>query len=186
MTDDRTTISRAPISRRTVVTSAAWSIPLIAVAAAAPLAAASVGGADLASTLGTPVDTVFDTGFGPILTFSMPTQLTIANNGTIDSVAGTTATLAYDGWLWALTPSGTGVTASGTAGSLVLTLPAITAGSSLTIDLGVALQPDAAFETSEWVPIYNRDDDATVTVTIAGDDITGNNGEFLVIPVVTN
>lgn len=36
------------------------------------------------------------------------------------------------------------------------------------------------------MPIYTREADSTLTVTIAGDDITGNNGEFLVIPVVTN
>lgn len=149
MTPDSAASSRAPISRRTVVTSAAWSFPLIVVAAATPLAAASVDGADLASTLITPVDTVFDTGFGPVMTFSIPTQLTIANTGTSDSVAGSTANLAYDGWLWALTPAGTGVTVSGTAGNLVLTLPAIAAGESLTIDLGVALQPDAFFATGQ-------------------------------------
>lgn len=186
MTDDRTTISRAPISRRTVVTSAAWSIPLIAVAAAAPLAAASVGGADLASTLGTPADILFDTGFGPVMTFTTPTQLTIANTGTTDSLAGATANLVYDGWLFALTPNGSGVAVSGTAGNLVFTLPVIAAGSSLTIDLGIELDPDASLADDQWLPIYNREDDATIAVTLAGDDVTGNNAEFLTLPVVTN
>lgn len=186
MTGDNAPDSRAQISRRTVVKSAAWSIPVIAVAAATPLAAASLANADLASTLGTPEDIVFDTGFGAVMTFTTPTQLTIANTGTTDSLAGATANLVYDGWLFIMAPTGTGVGVSGTSGNLVLTLPVIAAGSSLTIDLGVEIEPDAGLETDLWPPIYSREDDATIAVTIAGDDVTGNNAEFLTLPVVTN
>lgn len=186
MTAETAPDSRAQLSRRTVVKGAAWSIPVIAVAAATPLAAASLGGADLASTLGAPADIVFDTGFGPVMTFTTPTQLTITNSGAADSVAGATVGLVYDGWLFVLTPTGTGISVSGPSGDIVITLPSITAGTSLTIDLGVALDPDAGLNDPEWVPIYAGDEDSTMTVTITGDDVTGNNLEFLILPVVNN
>lgn len=113
-------------SRRTVIKTAAWSVPVVAVAVSTPLAAASVGAAALTFEVVPLVDT--DAPFGA-------RALTVTNTGTADF----TGPIVLSTPAWAtIAPFTADGAVQGTAGSnITWMLPAaeVPAGQSLQVDL---------------------------------------------------
>src|SRR5690606_25750473 len=89
------TIEKTELSRRSLVKGAAWSLPVIAVAAATPMAAASTATSDLVPALSGPVDLALTLGPVNLATINVVNTLTISNIGTSASPAGATAAIAY-------------------------------------------------------------------------------------------
>lgn len=134
-------------NRRSVVKGAAWSVPVIAAAIAAPAASASVLGADLTPAFGGQQVFNFRVGVAPALITANATlanTLTISNIGGLPSTAGETVAVTYPAAL------GSGLTLMSFSGlatvSLVpngflVTLPAIPAGGDETLSLGLVSLP---------------------------------------------
>jgi hypothetical protein len=116
-------------SRRSLVKTAAWSVPVIAVAVATPLAAASTSLASLTYEVTPLVD--IDAPYGAV-------SVRISNTGTID-FAGP-LTLTTPSWASIAPFSITGAIASSAGGNDVWTIPAgaVPAGQSLVLDLSWA------------------------------------------------
>ncbi|KJQ54304.1 hypothetical protein [Microbacterium sp. SA39] len=114
------------VPRRTVIKTAAWSIPVVAVAVSTPLAAASVGAAALTFAVAPLVD--IDAPYGA-------QALTVTNTGT----EAFTGAIVFSTPAWAtIAPFTSAVMVQGTDGSnITWTLPAgfLPAGQSLQIDL---------------------------------------------------
>ncbi|WP_136044435.1 hypothetical protein [Microbacterium sp. K41] len=161
------------ISRRTVVKGAAWSVPVIAAAVATPLAAASLTDSDLVPALSGPI--TLSLGVGPLAVASIATvnTLTITNDGPAASPAGATTTIQYTPSLLTLNIGPVaGVTVAGTDGNYTLTLPSIPAGGNVVINLGTTL--DSLLNLSIVTGLLGGPQQ-TMTATVAGDDVTGNN-----------
>lgn len=161
------------ISRRTVVKGAAWSVPVIAAAVATPLAAASLTDSDLVPAFSGPISLGLAAGPINVATVSTVNTLTISNNGPAASPAGATATIQYTPSLLTLNIAAVaGVTVAGTDGNYTLTLPSIPAGGNIVINLGTTL--DSLLNLTILQNLLGGPQQ-TMTATVAGDDITGNN-----------
>lgn len=135
------------LNRRSVVKGAAWSVPVIAAAIAAPAASASVLGADLTPAFGGSQIVRLRVGVGGLgvnVNATLANTLTISNIGGLPSAAGATVTVTYP------TTLGSGVTLVSDSGlatvslspnSFLITLPAIPAGGSETFNLGLVSLP---------------------------------------------
>ncbi|WP_309127657.1 hypothetical protein [Microbacterium sp.] len=166
------TIEKTEVSRRTLVKGAAWSLPVIAVAAATPLAAASAATSDLVPVLSGPVTLNLSLGPVTLASINVVNTLTITNNGTVASPAGATATVTYNSALLTLNISGVGVDVLPGDGSDTLTLPAIAPGESLVINLGTTL--DSLLDLSLLQSLLGGDPEL-LEVALAGDGVTSNN-----------
>jgi hypothetical protein len=126
------------VSRRTVAKAAAWSLPVIAVATAAPAHAASAL-YDLTPAFGSAIRLNVTVGIITLARVDLFGNLTITNVGTEASPAGVTTLLTYNQALINVSAAGAGVTVLGTAGNYTLTLPSIPASGSLVINLSPTL-----------------------------------------------
>lgn len=87
-----------PLSRRTVLTAAAWSAPVVAITLAAPAASASEAGFDLTVDplqLGDSL-TLFSADFSRRWAAGAPLGIVVSNHGTLASPAGATLTVSVD------------------------------------------------------------------------------------------
>ncbi|WP_440710370.1 hypothetical protein [Herbiconiux sp. YIM B11900] len=87
-----------PLSRRSVLTAAAWSAPVVAITLAAPAASASEAGFDLAVDplqLGDSLP-VFSADFSRRWAAGAPLGIVVSNHGTVASPAGATLTVSVD------------------------------------------------------------------------------------------
>lgn len=160
------------VSRRALVKGAAWSVPVIAVAAATPLAAASTTNADLVPSFSGPLNLNL-TVIVPVATVNVVNTLTITNNGTTPSLAGATASVVYNPALLTLNIAQVGgITVLGSDGNYTITLPPIAPGASLNIDLGTTL--DSLLTLSLLTTLLGGPQQ-TIAANVAGDDVTGNN-----------
>jgi hypothetical protein len=167
------TIENTNVSRRTLVKGAAWSLPVVAVAAATPLAAASTTGTDLVPALSGPINLDLTALGLTVATVNVVNTLTIMNNGTVATPAtGTTASVVYNPALLTLNISGVGVQVLGSDGNYTLNLPSIPAGGSLTINLGTTLD---TLLTLNLLTQLLGGPQQTLAASVAGDDVTGNN-----------
>ncbi|MGS0561276.1 hypothetical protein [Microbacterium aurugineum] len=161
------------VSRRTLVKGAAWSVPVIAAAVATPLAAASVADNDLVPALSGPIALSLTALGIPVATVNTVNTLTITNNGPDASTAGATAVIQYTPSLLTLSIGPVaGVTVAGSDGNYTLTLPSIPSGGNIVIDLGTTL--DTLLDLSLLTTLLGGPQQ-TMTVTVSGDTVTGNN-----------
>ncbi|WP_350353253.1 hypothetical protein ABS642_10270 [Microbacterium sp. A8/3-1] len=144
-------------SRRTVIKTAAWSVPVVAVAVSTPLAAASVGAASLTFAV------------APIVAVEAPygaQALTVTNAGSEPF----TGAIVFSTPAWAtIAPFTSAVMVQGTDGSnITWTLPAgfLPAGQSLQIDL--EWTTGAWPLTAEVQPLSASIDSILGTITPAG------------------
>lgn len=186
---------RRGISRRTVLKASAWSAPIVAVAAATPLASASVAGVDaMIYTLTTSLDFVFSGDRSRLLELSVPTEATLRVNGSSPAPAGATLAVRFDNRLMgglSMTADGVPVpgtpeTVNGDTATAVFTLPVpIPAGQDLplaftferknvtylpdAIDSVFTLaspgDPDEVGNTSTAVHVERESFDASLTMT---------------------
>ncbi|MGQ7310893.1 hypothetical protein ACUOFU_04230 [Microbacterium arabinogalactanolyticum] len=167
------TIENTNVSRRTLVKGAAWSLPVVAVAAATPLAAASTAGTDLVPALSGPINLNLTALGLTVATVNVVNTLTITNVGTVATPAtGTTASLVYNPSLLTLNIAGAGVTVLGSDGNYTLNLPSIAPGGTLVINLGTTL--DTLLDLSLLTSILGGPT-PTMAATVSGDGVTGNN-----------
>lgn len=98
MQNSNETIERRGIDRRSVLTAAAWSIPVVATVVATPLAAASAVGFDLfASGLQRGDSVTFFNGDATLKYLDGFTDgFTLLNHGPLEAPAGTIVTMRYD------------------------------------------------------------------------------------------
>lgn len=91
-------VERAGIDRRSVLTAAAWSVPVVAVAVSTPLAAASVAGFDLFTQgLQRGDGTAFFNGDATLKYLDgFADGFTLLNHGPQEAPAGTIVTMRYD------------------------------------------------------------------------------------------
>jgi hypothetical protein len=154
------------LSRRTVVKAAAWSVPVVALAVAAPSAAASGVGFDLTPAFGGPAINVpsDDTSF------SIFTTITITNNGPQTSPDQAVVGLYYDTLLFAPTAQNPfpELIVGGSPGSYQFFLQPIAAGGTYVINFITA--PQIAFFN-----LANGPHQSVFTATVlTGDNNTGN------------
>lgn len=91
-----TTTTNGP-SRRTVLKATAWSLPVIAVAVATPLASASTAGADaFLQNMAGDGFTLFNADRTRYAAFSFGTEFLLGTNGTTPTPAGSTLAISYD------------------------------------------------------------------------------------------
>ncbi|MFC4139906.1 MULTISPECIES: hypothetical protein [unclassified Microbacterium] len=161
------------LDRRTIIKGAAWSLPVVAVAAAVPAMAASTD-TDLVPALSGPITLTLSALGISVATISVVNTLTITNNGPAPTPAtGTQATVQYDPALLTLNIAAVaGVVVGGTDGNRTLSLPSIPAGGSLTIGLGSTL--DSLLTLSVLTGILGGGT-PQMTATVTGDSVTGNN-----------
>lgn len=163
------TIENTNVSRRTLVKGAAWSLPVVAVAAATPLAAASTAGTDLVPSLGGPITL----NLGILASVNVVNTLTITNAGTVATPAtGTTASVVYDPALLTLNIVGANVQVLGTPGNYTLNLPSIAPGGALPINLGTTLN---TLLTINALTAILGGPQQTMAASVAGDGVTNNN-----------
>lgn len=133
--------AKRDLGRRSVLKGAAWSVPVIAAVAVAPLAAASVNGSILRPEFSgsTPLSLVVNVpivGAVTVAQIDVPTTLTIYNDGTVASTAGDQVIFTYPDSLLDVSLSGLGVSVLPGSGSpRTIVLPSIPAGGSVTIDV---------------------------------------------------
>lgn len=142
-------IDSSGLNRRSVVKGAAWSVPVIAAAIAAPAASASHApghGKDLTPTFGGLATFNIRVGMPALVNanITLESVLTISNVGNEASAGDETVTVSYPGTL------GSGVTLVSNSGAatvslapngFVITLPAIPAGGFEMFSLGLVTLP---------------------------------------------
>ncbi|NQX25864.1 hypothetical protein HQQ81_00675 [Microbacteriaceae bacterium VKM Ac-2854] len=104
MTRTQTETTTGGVGRRSIVSAGLWATPVVAMAAGAPMAAAS-GQWDLAldpPQLGDGV-TLFSADFSRRYTVDVPIAWVIANHGAAQSPAGFTFSISYDNRIWDIT-----------------------------------------------------------------------------------
>lgn len=159
------------LDRRTIIKGAAWSLPVVAVAAAVPAMAASTG-TDLTGAFSGPLNLSLVVVV-PVATVSTVTTLTITNDGPEPQAAGATVRIQYNPALLTLNIAQVGgITVLGSDGDYTVTLPAIPVNGSVTIQLGTLL--DSLLTLSLLTQILGGGPEQ-ITATIAGDTVTGNN-----------
>lgn len=128
MTDAPLTPAARTISRRTALKAGAWSVPVIAVTTAAPLAAATVPGWDLSlepPQLGSDAR-VFTDDLTGIYTVSAPTAYVIGNRGSVASPsASITISLQVDRRIWSIAGMQYSLRGSGSAVDVPTSTPVI-------------------------------------------------------------
>ncbi|SDY47199.1 hypothetical protein [Herbiconiux ginsengi] len=189
-TDSNDLHTTGRLSRRTVLTAAAWSTPVVMLSVAAPAAAASEAGFDLSFDSYQVGDglTVFSADFTRRWVASVPLGTVVSNHGTIASPAGATLTVSCDSRVFRFTgmrgsfggggaPEALTITSNTTSGNLSTitgVIPyAIPAGTDSFTGFRVAMD----FET---IAVYPNDGVQPVLNTTwvigspAGDLDTGN------------
>lgn len=158
-------LTSTPINRRTVVKGAAWSVPVIAAAIAAPAASASTLSTDLAVAFGGTqlirINLVLVS-----INVTLANTLTISNLGSSTSTGGEVVTLTYPSTLSQLTlASGSGLaTVSVGTTSATITLPPIPVGGSEVINIGLVS-----------LPVGVLGGDVTINATLAAVDTNAAN-----------
>lgn len=136
-------VTSTRINRRTVVKGAAWSVPVIAAAIAAPAASASTASTDLAVAFGGS-RVINLTLLGTVgVNVTLANTLTISNIGSSPSTGGEKVTVTFPSALSQLTlVSSSGLATITTGGTTrTITLPIIPAGSSEVINMGLVSLP---------------------------------------------
>ncbi|PPI24014.1 hypothetical protein C5D34_10770 [Rathayibacter sp. AY1B1] len=176
MTSDTTPAGQGPLSRRTVVAGATWSLPVIAAATATPAAAAS---------------TTQTLAFGPVPANSIACTATTApitmtlTGGIVSGVpvrvslpagfrfrSGATGTYVTDGSGVATIPAGD-VIVGPSAGTASAAAGSAQASTSLPVRQTGVLEygrvPDPIQDNSGWVHTYSQGEDGNVSIKANGD-----------------
>lgn len=128
--------AKRELGRRSVLKGAAWSVPVIAAVAVAPLAAASVNQSILRPEFSGSNPLSLVVGIITVADISVPTTLTIYNDGNVASTAGDDVVLTYPDGLLDVSLGGVGISVLPGSGSpRTILLPSIPPGGSVTINV---------------------------------------------------
>nr|WP_232528440.1 hypothetical protein [Microbacterium sp. MAH-37] len=166
-----------------MIKGAAWSLPVIAVAAAVPAMAASTD-TDLVPSFGGSTELRFNNDVGSAMAIiTTANALHILNNGPLATpTTGTQVLLQYDPTLLTLNMSlPTGVVAEGSQGDYTLLMPSIPAGGSLDVTLGPILNAELTY--ARILQLAPPNAAPQMVATAGGDTINNNNASSTQITI---